>query len=186
MRESDVSPDDPVVAGSAKPSKTLNSSSELSLLFPLKQLQRLRPHLAADCFSLLPSMKFWTILARQTELGSNSLAAPSLLYCASPPMAFSAVEVLRTPGNCRSKSRLSLDLRTGLDESVRAGSDRTCGGSMSTGWILGGIAEPRVGDRDPVFHYTPKLQINCRLSLFDVTGAQFLRAQTFGFKPNSD
>lgn len=57
-----------------------DSSSELSVPLPLKQLQRLRPHL---CFSsslflllLLPSMKFTTIFAKQIELGSRSPELP--------------------------------------------------------------------------------------------------------------
>ncbi|CAL5443532.1 unnamed protein product [Camellia sinensis] len=81
-------------------------------LFPLKQLQRLRPHFADDCFSLVSSMKFCTIFAKQTEFGSNSAPPPSSPYCGSPTGGFSADEIRRTLGNCRSKSLLTRDFNT--------------------------------------------------------------------------
>lgn len=136
-------PYDPEVKESPKPSKS-NSSSELSLLLALKQLQRFRPHLGAGCLSLLSSMKFCTIFAKQTELGSNSvppsllllLMAEEVVYCdGSPTLGFSAEEILNTLGNCLSKSLLNRDFKTGLAESVRNGS-LSVSGSVSSGWIF--------------------------------------------------
>lgn len=113
------------------------SSSEPSLQLPLKQLERFRPHFAAeDCFSLLPSMKFCTIFAKQTELGSTSAAPallyPSLLKCDSS--AFSEAEIFSTLVNCRSKSRLNRDFAAGLTGSNRVGSSG--GAWKSIGWIF--------------------------------------------------
>lgn len=135
LRASQAPSDDPTPVDSLKPS---SSSSELSLPFPLKQLQRLRAHLAAGCFSLPSSMKFCTIFAKQTELGSNS---PSLLFPGSPMPGFSVAEViLRTLGNGRSKSLLSRDFEAGLAESARNGS-RCNWVSTPTGWIfIGGMS----------------------------------------------
>lgn len=135
-------PDDPEVIDSPKPPKTSNSSSELSLLLPLKQLQRLRPYFTvAGCLSLFSSMKFCTILSKQTELGSNSVPPPPppslLLNWADSPtiIGFSTAEILRTLGNGRSKRRLSRDLNTGLADSVRTCS-LTVWTSISIGWIF--------------------------------------------------
>lgn len=106
------------------PKKSI-SSSELSLLFALKQMHRFRPYFAgAGCLSLLSSMKLCTIFAKQTELGSNSVSRPSLLNscCGDGSTAtvigFSAEEIR----NCLSKSFLRRDLNTGLAEAVRTGS----------------------------------------------------------------
>ncbi|KAF7818375.1 uncharacterized protein G2W53_023830 [Senna tora] len=70
-------------------------------------------------------MKFCTIFAKHTELGSNSLWSftTSLVNCSSSPPTLSAAEFLRTPGNCRSKSRFNRDFTTGLASSGRRNSE---------------------------------------------------------------
>lgn len=96
------------------------SSSELSLQFPLKQVH-------CCCFSLPSSIKFWTIFARQNELGSNS-SKPSLLQLCSgsvTPPDLSGADVFKTLENGLSKSHLNLDLNTGFTTSSHFG----CGSS---------------------------------------------------------
>ena len=112
-----------------------SSSELLSIQFRLKQLQRLWPHLttrSSDCFSFLlfSSMKFCTILSKQTELGSNSVATtgatttdplkPSFRKCGSSATTFSgaAVEFLRTFGNWKSKNLFSRDFAIGFTDSI--------------------------------------------------------------------
>lgn len=128
LRISQASPAGP----SPVPPEKSNSSSELSLQFPLKQLHRFIPHLA--CFSLLSSMKFSTILSKQTELGSNSI--PSLLQCCSPsaPTSFSEDEIRITLRNWRSISRLIRDFATAFGGSVRSNPFGKDEGSI--GWIF--------------------------------------------------
>lgn len=94
MRKSQTSAEETVLS---------DSTSEPSLPFPLKQLHRFLPHLIAeDCegFSLFSSMKFWTILAKQTELGSKSSDEAT-----GNGTVGSETEIL--------KSRLSLDFTIG-------------------------------------------------------------------------
>lgn len=55
LRSSQASPPETIRPSPPLPQKS-NSSSELSLQLPLKQLLRFRPHF--NCFSLLSSMKF--------------------------------------------------------------------------------------------------------------------------------
>lgn len=75
-------------------------------------------------------MKFWTILAKQTELGSNS-SLTSLLNCTwSAPASvttFSGTGVRKTLPNGRSKSRLNRDFTTGLEKAEPTGELKSTG-----------------------------------------------------------
>ncbi|KAJ0483581.1 hypothetical protein HanIR_Chr13g0666341 [Helianthus annuus] len=75
-------------------------------MFPLKQLQRLRPHFGFSG-AAASSMNICTILAKQTELGSN--CSPSF----TSPFAVSEL-FFRTLGNCLSNNLFNRDFNTGF------------------------------------------------------------------------
>lgn len=101
--------------GGGAPKRSKSSSSEL---FALKQLQRLRPHFGAGGCS---SMKFCTIFAKQTELGSNSVATSLLIF-----------------GNWRSKmnNRFSRDFNTDSFRTTTASFTFSESMSIAIGWTF--------------------------------------------------